>query len=255
MSPGDVRLELADSLAGVFRYHSDKSEKRIRATIALNAGPRVAEGRSQVVDTFARSGCDWLWLIDSDMAFEEDALERLLKVAYSHDNARIVGGLCFGGRHDRPMFPTVYELVNLDDGTPMTKIVYDYPRDAIVKVGATGAAFLLIHKSVFVEMKKAFGTLANGQPNPYPWFVEAGNNGHAFGEDIAFCFKAQALGIPVYVDTGCKIRHVKTWELCEATYDDQQALAGRTVREVVDENNRLRAELETRMSKSPLTLP
>jgi len=254
LSPGEVRLEMMDSVAGVFSYFVEKGEAVIRATVTVNSGPRVAEGRSQVVDQFTNSGCEWLWMVDSDMTFAPDSLDRLLETAYSIDDALIVGGLCFGGRAERPMFPTVYELIEVD-GLPMTKIVDNYPKDSIIKVGATGAAFMLVHKSVFGVMQKAFKTLPNGKENPYPWFVEASHEGRPFGEDIAFCLKAQACGIPVYVDTGVKTGHVKTWELCEERYDEQKALAGRNVIDVVRELDEAKAKLRALLPKAALTLP
>jgi hypothetical protein len=195
----------------------------IRATISIQSGPRIAEARSQIVDAFAKTHCDWLLMVDADMVWQEDALDELLKVA-DVDESPIVGGLCFGGRAGNRIFPTIYTLID-EGGMIGTEMVEDYPEDSLVTCSATGAAFLLVHKRVFVEMKQAFGKLPNGRENPYPWFVEAANGGRPFGEDIAFCMKAQALGIPVKVHTGVKIGHIKTIELTEERYHEQQTKA------------------------------
>ena len=223
LAPGEVRQEFCDSIIGTLRYYMERSKKTVRATVSINSGPRVAEGRSQLVDAFAKTRCDWLWMVDSDMVWEADALDRLLNLAHDEE-ARIVGGLCFGGRADADMFPTIYEFVE-EDGLLGTKVVYDYPRNQPMRVAATGAAFLLIHKSVFVEMKKAFGRLPNGRENPYPWFVEASNGGRPFGEDISFCVKARALGIDIWVDSSIRVGHIKTRSLTESAYFEQQARA------------------------------
>jgi hypothetical protein len=221
ISPGDVRHEFTDSITGMMLRYSEQSRKVIRATVSIQSGPRVAEARSQIVDNFAKTNCDWLLMVDADMVWEDDALDKLLEVADEHDSP-IVGGLCFGGRGGQKLFPTVYKLVEVD-GMPGTEKVEDYPKDAVVTCGATGAAFLLVHKRVFVEMRKAFGVLPNGRENPYPWFVEAASAGRPFGEDIAFCMKAQAMGIPVKVHTGVKIGHVKPMVLTEELYLKQRA--------------------------------
>jgi hypothetical protein len=124
------------------------------------------------------------------------------------------------------MFPTVYKSVMVD-GHPGVEPERDYPRDALVKVAATGAACILIHRSVLLRMlmphPNGFGTFPNGDPNPYPWFVEGVSHGRPFGEDIAFCQNAARIGIPTHVDTRIKIGHVKTAELTEAEYDRRRA--------------------------------
>lgn len=217
ISPGEVRHEFVESLLNTMRHYSEKGRNLIRATVTIQSGPRIAEARSQVVDAFAATNCEWLWMVDADMCWEPDALDRLLAVADKVD-APIVGGLCFGGRAGNKMFPTIYKLDTDEHGYVVTSIVEDYPTDEVVRVGATGAAFLLVHRSVFSKMKQAYGTLPNGEVNPYPWFVEVSNGGRPYGEDIAFCLRANALGIPVHVDTAIKVGHIKTVELNEAGY-------------------------------------
>ena len=225
ISPGEVRHEFASSLVSTMRYYSEKSRKVIRAQIDIQSGPRVAEARSQVVDSFAKTNCDWLWMVDADMSWQENALDLLLETADPVD-APIMGGLCFGGRSDHAMFPTIYKLIE-EEGMIGTEVVHDYPKDQVVRVGATGAAFMLVHKSVFVKMKHAFGKLPNGRENPYPWFVEAANGGRPFGEDIAFCIKAHALDLPIYVDTRVKIGHIKPRELTEERYLEERKRASK----------------------------
>lgn len=221
ISPGEVRHEFAESLMAMNLHFSENNRKVIRAFVGLQSGPRIAEARSKVVDAFASTGAEWLLMIDADMVWEGDALDRLLETADPVD-APIVGGLCFGGRADRDMFPTIYSVVAGDDGEfHGVNAVTEYPADSVIKVGATGAAFLLVHRDVFAKMRKAFGRLPNGEANPYPWFVEASNGGKPYGEDISFCIRALALDIPIYVDTRVKVGHIKTRVLDESSYRDQ----------------------------------
>jgi hypothetical protein len=105
--------------------------------------------------------------------------------------------------------------------------VEDYPSDALMRVGATGTGCLLVHRSVFAAMKQphpnGWGTLPNGQPNPYPWFQEGltGPRGEPFGEDVVFCRRARAMGIPVHVHTGIQCGHVKSFVLDESYWERQ----------------------------------
>jgi hypothetical protein len=193
--------------------------------IHIQSSPRIHEARNQVVDEFARleQQPEWLLMLDSDMTFEPDLLERMMRVA---DPVRvpILGGLCFGGGRVNDPFPTLYKLLEEEEGErsyySLDK-VHDYPRDALVSVGATGAACLLIHRQVFAVMKTAYGSLPDGSPNPSPWFAEGitGLKGEGWGEDTVFCLRAQSLRIPVHVHTGIKLGHVKENIIDEAYYD------------------------------------
>lgn len=210
-------------------------------SIELLTGPRVAEGRSQIVEAFLKepiyANVDWLLMIDSDMTFEPDALCQLLGHAYDGDRKAkprkpkcyIIGGLCFAGGRTR-MYPTIYAAATRKafDGKDQVvpEPVKDYPRNALIKVLATGAAFVLVHKQVLQHMAKpfpdGFSTDAHGQPNPHPWFVEGLSKGVQFGEDIAFCMRANSLGYPTYVHTGVRTGHIKTLELNEDLWDEYQ---------------------------------
>jgi hypothetical protein len=208
-------------------------------SIELLTGPRVAEGRSQVVEAFLRSdvfkGVDWLLMIDSDMTFEPDALCQLLGHAYGGDpeadpfdpDCPVIGALCFAGGRTR-MYPTIYRGATrkAHDGTDQVvpEPIEDYPRNQLVKVMATGAAFLLVHRKVLTHMQMPFpdgyGTDMHGQPNPHPWFVEGLSKGVQFGEDVAFCMRVNSLGYGVHVHTGVKTGHIKVLELNEEVWDE-----------------------------------
>ena len=192
--------------------------------IALSSGPRVAEARNKIIDLFAENypACDWLLMLDTDMTFSPDLLERLMAVA-DPTEAPIVGGLCFAGGRSNEPYPTIYRLVQ-NEGYATVDRVHDYPRDALVKVGATGAACLLMHRAALATMQAQFGKTDTGATNPYPWFVEGavGPKGEPWGEDIAFCLRAHALGIPVHVHTGVRLGHMKTQIIDEVMYDNHR---------------------------------
>lgn len=189
--------------------------------ITISSGPRVAESRNMIVDRFAEAhpSAEWLLMIDSDMTFDPDLCERLVREA-DPDERPIMGGLCFAGGKSHRTYPTIYRELGVHEGWIDIERVYDYPKDSLLKVSATGGACLLVHRRVLGAMKKAFGTLPNGQPNQYPWFSEGlvGPEGQPLGEDIAFCRRATVLGIPIHVHTGIKTGHMKSFEITEERY-------------------------------------
>jgi GT2 family glycosyltransferase len=128
-----------------------------------------------------------LW-IDDDMVFAPDSLQRLL----AHD-LDIVGGLCHGRR--APHYAPI--LLKKQGGSLMG---YAYQHDYIrglVEVDATGGAFLLVKREVFVSIENKFTTPGEG-----PW------SHRGSGEDTAFCERAKECGYKIFVDTSLEIGHI-----------------------------------------------
>lgn len=198
---------------------------------SMSSSPRIAEARSQIVHEFLTNPvlakAEWLWMVDTDMAWNESAYQLMLETI-DRDKVPILGGMCYAGGHSK-MVPTLYVLQN-EDGEITS--IEDVPENQLVKVDATGAAFLCVHRNVLVKMGAAFGQQANGAINPYPWFVESMTNkkGEPYGEDMAFCLRANHLGIPVHVHTGIEVDHMKGYALNTAsykTYREAQSLPGK----------------------------
>lgn len=186
-------------------------------TIIVQGGPRIAETRTRIVQSFldseAFAQAQWLVMVDSDMVFTHDDVHDLLERADAVERP-IMAGLCFAGQSIETMYPTIYRAYRPFPDAPLEiEKVRDYPQDTIVSCDATGAAFMAVHRSVLVKMAEAF-------PGPYPWFVEGHQDKHGrpFGEDIAFCLRARSLGYPIHVDTRIKVGHVKQVTLTEELF-------------------------------------
>lgn len=50
-----------------------------------------------------------------------------------------------------------------------------------------------------------------------PWFCESRLGGLLLGEDLTFCLRCTAAGIPVYVHTGVQFGHMKSAMLGKVT--------------------------------------
>jgi hypothetical protein len=223
----DIDGRTYDSAMGTMMYDRTVGN-RIWGNIYLESGPRITEARSQIVDAFltghqlALDGKmpDWLCMFDSDMTWPADAPHRLADSAIAH-GAKIMGGLCIGGGHDG-MFPTLYGLKVEENGEKAPVKLDEWPDGAVVKVGATGAAFLLVHRDVFLKMQQDFRYLPDGTPEPHPWFIEGRRQGNQYGEDVGFCMRAQASGFDVYVDTSVEIGHRKSFEMTVKMWRDNR---------------------------------
>jgi hypothetical protein len=213
--PGMVSAYFTTSLVQMLLFDQG-TNRNVVGLLQEWSSANVSMARNEIVSRFLDhpTGADWLLFIDSDMAWEHDALDGLLSVA-DPQAAPIVGGLCFGANLDR-LFPTIYMLTPTDTGGLTTTRLGDYPRDQVVRVDATGAAFLLIHRNVLVAMRD------KGFNKTFPWFQETELDGKPAGEDLTFCLRARQMGVPIIVDTRVKVGHHKSAIYTEALFDSQR---------------------------------
>lgn len=173
--------------------------------IAVRSGPNLSRGRNMVVTLFLEDhDAPWLFMADTDMVLAADCVDRLVSAADPQDRP-VVGGLCFsenpGGNPDR--LPTMYEPVEAD-GQLVFARHERWPDDGLVQVTATGAACLLVHRDALETVGKSSGCPAA------PWFRESVVGESLIGEDLTFCLRLGAAGIPVYVCTGVRAGHMKS---------------------------------------------
>jgi GT2 family glycosyltransferase len=182
------------------------------AVIAVPSGPNISHARNNVVRRFLeQQRAPWLLMVDTDMVFAPDALHRLILAADPVERP-VAGALCYSqdeagsGEHR----PTMYELIERD-GKPGFARYRTWPEDECFRVGATGAAFLLMHRRVLEKISAA------GKDPVAPWFRESVLGGLLCGEDMTFCLRAAMAGVPVHVHTGVQVGHVKPVMLGKVT--------------------------------------
>ncbi len=231
---GEVNARFHTSLIDLMRFESvggmDEvgrqvgGKNRIVGHMPLSSGANIVTARNKIVKAFLEhpwgSTPEWLWFIDSDMTFDANILDILLQSADVKERP-VMGGLCFAMMKGeaQEIVPTIYGMST--QGSNLVRYS-GYPPDTVVQVAGTGAACLLIHRSVLETMRDAAWTAENapspgmvGQlmfPPPWPWFQETvtGRNwGDSLSEDLTFCLRAQQCGFPVFVDTRAKTGHVK----------------------------------------------
>lgn len=199
--PGTVRAEFCASLISVVMEGCTPLD----AVLTLESGPNISTARNKLCDDFLRrQTAPWLLMCDTDMVLPADALDRLLAAA-DPVGRPVLGGLCFSldGGVQRS---TMYELTQKDSGELAFTRHASWPEDACVRVSATGAACLLIHRDALLAVEKHAGDAAA------PWFRESavGAPLALMGEDMTFCLRCAAAGIPVHVHTGVRAGHMKT---------------------------------------------
>lgn len=194
---GSVRAEFCASLLGVLRHRGAVVDE----VIAVGSGPNISRARNMIVAGFLEDhAAPWLLMCDTDMSFPADTAARLIAAA-DPAGRPVVGALCFAENPGGEPAPVMYELAEQDGFTVFARLP-SWPEDGLVRVTATGAACLLVHRSVLE-------TVAKGGDTAAPWFRESVIGSSLVGEDLTFCLRCGVAGIPVHVHTGIRAGHVK----------------------------------------------
>lgn len=212
--PGQVSSYFLESLLTTTLVDVSRGpDRRIVNYLQDWSSANVSASRNTVTQRFLDMGAgDWLLWIDADMQWLPDAVDLLIASADPKERP-IVGGLCFG-MAEGGLVPTIYQWAQLDEGLTTIRLP-DYERDAVIPVAATGAAFLLIHRTALETIR------ARDFSKAFPFFQETEHLGKPVGEDLTFCIRAAQCGIPVHVNTAVKIGHHKSSLLTEEMFDAQ----------------------------------
>jgi hypothetical protein len=216
VNPGAVSSAFVDCLLRTIGYDRHNGN-RIAGWNFVRCSANISAGRNALVEWFLASPAQWLLSIDSDMVWPADALHRLLEVA-DPDKYPVVGGLCFAKEADTGLlWPTMFDLVGSQEKPELIRYETWEP-DGLFRVAATGAAFLLVHRSILERIRDRDFSRA------YPWFQERELGGQRSGEDATFCFRVAAVGSSVHVHTGVAIGHIKEHLVTEEGYRAQRAM-------------------------------
>lgn len=225
LHPGTVHAAFMESVLDLLVYDVAFHQRIVNGggRLATQAGANLSGPRNGIVKRFLDYGkADWLWMVDTDMTFAPDTVERLLEFA-DPDTAPIVGGLCFGFDDKGEIQPTLFGLLG-DPESPQVVRYREWQPDAMFQVAATGAACLLIHKTALERIRdiQIPGRATAGFNDAFQWFQEVEHDGQPVSEDITFCWRAGLAGLPIYVNTGVQLGHIKDRELTMDAYFAQR---------------------------------
>lgn len=223
LHPNDLAASFVSSLQSLQAFDAltppENGGALLRRWAAVRAGAMgIPEARNQIAAEFLNeSDCEWLLFIDADMGFLPDTVARLVAAA-DPDTAPIVGGLAFayrefgsdgfGGYRSYPL-PTLFEYELCPDNEYRFVGRRHYRVNTLEPVRATGAAILLIHRSVVAAVHEHYG--------PH-WFDRIGGADGLMGEDVSFFVRTGALDFPAHVHTGIRTTHAKTIWLAESDF-------------------------------------
>ena len=165
----------------------------------LASGPVLSIARNTCAEALLASGQEWLWFVDTDTVIGPDVLPRLLALADPVDRPVVAAAVPIGGRDPRERVQTTgipelfWAAYRSDAVGGLKPLSVREPVGECERVDAVGTGCVLIHRTVL----EAVG------PGPFSE-LSAGN-----GEELAFCRRADALGIPVHLAGQVRVGHAK----------------------------------------------
>lgn len=205
---GDNRMEFTQSLLALTQH----SGGTIIAAMGRIASGNLAVHRNETVEDFLMTGAEWMWLVDDDMQFAPDTLDKLLEVT-ENTKEQVVGGLYCNIGLDGNLIPMAYyfdpetDRLHAYSSANIGKMIRDGGKSALVD--STGCGCLLVHREIFVGMLEQWGP-------PLPWFA----NDIAFdretkvpvvqGEDHTFFRRLREMGHRLQLRLDVEITHYKT---------------------------------------------
>ena len=158
--------------------------------LTMKTGSLIYIARNELATAAIQSEADLVFWLDSDMVFQPDTLERMLKTLQEKD-LDILTGLYF--RRVPPYSPVLFNKLEID-GVACKFSEWNQIPDDLFEVGACGFGCVLMKTDVFFDVQSKYGNM----------FAPIGNN----GEDVAFCWRARQCGYKIFCDPQLICGHV-----------------------------------------------
>lgn len=171
--------------------------------IEIQKSSLIYDSRNLLSQKAVEGGYDRLLWLDSDMVFEPDLMERLS--ADLDEGREVVAGLFF--KRKNPIHPVLYSEMGYTQDesslTPFVNVIKEIP-EGVFEVKGTGFGAVMMNTDVVKRVYQRFGAPFTPQPG--------------FGEDLSFCIRCEALGIPIHCDPDVKVGHIAQTIVTEEFY-------------------------------------
>ena len=183
-------------------------------TTMRSQGNQIARQRDKVINHwYEQNKSEWLLWVDSDVVISPETF-KLLWDSKDVKERPVVSGVYFTTDFpEEPLMqpmPTIFWFVANGDEIGI-KRVHPMPKDKLLKVGAAGMGFVLMHRSVVDRIKEVMPDV--------PLFSDIGHGDKFMGEDIYFFALCDKAEVPVYAHTGATVPHMKRFSFDEPYYD------------------------------------
>lgn len=159
--------------------------------IAFQMGSLVYTSRNELAKFAIKNEFDYVFWLDSDMVFDDDILERMMKTMQDND-LDFLTGLYF--RRTMPYTPVLFNELTLKTVGWKFSDFEELPEHGLFEVGGCGFGCVLMSTDVLISVQSKHRQMFNPL-----------NNG---GEDVSFCWLARDCGYKIMCDPEITPGHV-----------------------------------------------
>ncbi len=204
-----IAIPCMDQVPALFARSLACLQKVGDCQIAFQMGSLVYTARNDLATYAMKEGFDYVLWLDSDMVFEPNLLERLLK--HMNDETKMVTGIYYKRRP--PYSPVLFKTMEPRSNGGWNFSDYeDYPEKGLFEVGACGFGCVLMATEVILDVQIKHGYLFHPM-----------NSG---GEDISFCWRARQCGYKIMCDPEIICGHVGNVVITDALYKQIKGKTG-----------------------------
>jgi len=174
-------------------------------------GNQIGRQRQNALEHwYDNSTYDWILWVDSDIVLTEEALQKVWAAADKNLRPVVTGTYFISKENERSLMAPYPAVFNWTDSDYKIAYLHPLPKDALVKVGAAGFGFVLMHRNAVKQMRDVLGKTT--------YFNETGVGDEFVSEDINFFRLMHKAGVPLYSHTGATVQHMKRFSLDVAYY-------------------------------------
>lgn len=183
-------------------------------TTLRSQGNQIARQRDKVINYWYNNNkSDWLFWVDSDVVISPDTFNLLWESKDAKDRPIVSGVYFTTDQPEEPLMtplPTLFNFVSTEETVGVVRI-HPMPKNQLIKIGAAGMGFVLMHRSVVDRIREVAPTA--------PLFSDIGHGNSFLGEDIYFFALCDKAEIPVHAHTAATAPHMKRFSFDEHYYN------------------------------------
>lgn len=186
-----IAVPCMDMVSARFAQSLTTLKKIDECIVSFIIGSLIYDSRNSLAEYAVKMEADYILWLDSDMTFQPDTLERMMKVLDEHQDIDILSGLYFSLPSSSVSSTSNATGVN---GKLKFENMDDVP-DGLREVAGCGFGGVLMKTDCLFDIA--------GKEGPV-WFSPMVNA----GEDCAFCMRARKYGYKIYLDPSIEFGHM-----------------------------------------------
>lgn len=181
-------------------------------TTLRSNGNQIARQRERIIQYwYAENKTDWILWVDSDVVISPEKFALLWDSKDAIERPIVTGVYFTSDTPEESLMVPWPTLFNWTSDKSKLARVHPMPKNKLIRVGAAGMGFVLMHRNAVTAIKEKLGNVL--------LFTEVNAEKTFTGEDIYFYSLCDRAAVPVYAHTGATVPHMKRFSFDESYYD------------------------------------